>query len=82
MGDVWSVLLGSLSERVRASGFELPGVFSGEDAFLDAMEVSAIEQAARWSAWHVFDAARLQPGMADGLIRRLSAQQSIDIGEG
>jgi hypothetical protein len=67
---------------MRASGFELTGVFSGEDALLDAMEVRAIEQAAWWSTWHVFDAAWLQPGMADGIIRCLSAQQPIDIGQG
>jgi hypothetical protein len=78
MGMTWGgllfVLLWSLSERVMTSGFELSGVFSGEDAFLDAMQVRAVEEAAWWSAWHVFDAARLQPGMADGIIGCLSAQ--------
>jgi len=42
MGMTWggllSVLLWSLSERVRASGFELPGVFPGEEAVFDAAD--------------------------------------------
>lgn len=32
------------------------------------------------AAWHLFEAAGLQPAVADGIVSRLPAQQPIDIG--
>ena len=74
------VLLWSLSEKVLASEFELAGVFPGEKAVFDALEISESEQAALWSTRDVLEAAGLQPATAEGVISRLPSQQSINIG--
>jgi hypothetical protein len=58
----------------------LAGVFPGEEAVFDAADGFEIEEAALRAAWHVFEAAGLQPAVAEGVISRLSAQQPIDIG--
>jgi hypothetical protein len=60
--------------------FGLAGVFPGEKAVFDALEISEGEQAALGTAWHVFEAAGLQPAIAEGVISRLPSQQSINIG--
>jgi hypothetical protein len=58
----------------------LAGVFPGEKAVFDALEISESEQAALGTAWHVFEAAGLQPAISEGVISRLPSQQSINIG--
>ncbi len=45
------------------------------------MEVGQGVEAALGSAGHVLEAARLQPAVADGVIRGLATQQPIDIGQ-
>jgi hypothetical protein len=58
----------------------LAGVFPGEEAFFDSADGFEIEEAALRAARHDFEAAGLQPTVAEGVISRLPAQQSIDIG--
>jgi hypothetical protein len=58
----------------------LAGVFPGKEAVFDAADGFEIEEAALRAAWHVFEAAGLQPTVAEGVISRLPTQQPIDIG--
>ena len=63
------------------SGFGLAGVFPGKQAVFDTVYVGQGVEAARWTARHVLEAARLQPAVFDGVIGRLAAQEPIDIGQ-
>jgi len=60
----------------------LAGVFPGKEAVFDAVDVGQGVEATLRSAWHVLEAAWLQPAVADGVIRRLATQEPIDIGQG
>jgi hypothetical protein len=64
------------------SGFGLAGVFPGKQAVFDAVDVGQGVEAALWTTRYVLEAAWLQPAVADGVIRRLAAQEPIDIGQG
>jgi hypothetical protein len=60
----------------------LAGVFPGKEAVFDTVDVSQGIEAALRAAWHVLEAARLQPTVFDGVIGRLATQEPIDIGQG
>lgn len=58
----------------------MAGVFPGKQAALDSADGFEIEVAALRVVWHDFEAARLQPAVAESVISRLPAQQTINTG--